>query len=127
MQLFAKLKKFLRSGFRATLNFRKVKVACSKARNNETAKQPKRNELIFLEYTRYCPNQRPNVVSGFSTGTIPEFSQQTVDSVRGRERPGPSEMNKSVPVCHDVRGQHGRPYIMDVAGVADKTKALYLL
>ena len=27
MQLFAKLKKFLRSGFRATLNFRKVKVA----------------------------------------------------------------------------------------------------
>ena len=47
--------------------------------------------------------------------------------MRGRERPGRSEMNKSVPVCHDVHGQHGRPYVMDVAGVADKTKALYLL
>ena len=34
MQLFAKLKKFLRSGFRATLNFRKFKVALKPLRRN---------------------------------------------------------------------------------------------
>ena len=34
MQLFAKLKKFLRSSFRATLNFRKFKVALKLLRRN---------------------------------------------------------------------------------------------
>ena len=34
MQLFAKLKKFLRSGFRATVNFRKFKVALKLLRRN---------------------------------------------------------------------------------------------
>lgn len=40
---------------------------------------------------------------------------------RARSR---AQTSSSVPVCRGFRGQHGRPLVI---GVADKTKALYLL